>query len=184
MRDISLHILDIAQNSLTAQSSLIEIGIDADTEHNSLTVVITDNGCGMSEELLERVKSPFTTSRTTRKVGLGIPLFTASCESTGGTLDIKSSPGKGTRLTATLGLWHIDRPPLGDIAETVAMLTIMNPQTDFVFTARQADRAFDFDTREIKQTLGEVPITQPEVTAFLQQYLQDGCKQVFGGTEI
>lgn len=183
MRDISLHILDIAENSLKANSSLIEISINADELHGSLTVVITDNGCGMSEELLRRVKSPFTTSRTTRNVGLGIPLFTASCESTGGTLDLESSPGKGTKLTATLGLWHIDRPPLGDIAETLAMLTIINPQTDFVFTARQADRAFDFDTREIKKTLGEVPITQPEVSAFLQQYLQDGCKQVFGGTE-
>lgn len=183
MRDISLHILDIVENSVRAKSTLIQIGITADKARDELAVVIEDNGCGMSKEMLERVKSPFTTSRTTRKVGLGIPLFVASCENTGGRLDIESRLGEGTRLTARLGLSHIDRPPLGDIAETVASLTLLNPDIDFVFKARQ-DESFEFDTRQIKATLGEVSITQPDVMVFIREYLQEGIKQVFGGNEI
>lgn len=185
MRDISLHILDIAQNSLSAGSSLIAIEVAAVKERDNLKVVITDNGCGMSQETLGRVRSPFTTSRATRDVGLGIPLFAASCESAGGALKITSRPGEGTRLCATLVLSHIDRPPLGDIAQTVAMLAVTNPQTDFLLDARQDEKAFKFDTRRVKQTLGqEVPVTQPDVSAFIQQYLQEGIRQVFGGIEI
>ncbi len=184
MRDISLHILDIAQNSLNAGSSLIAIEVKADMQRDILKIVIKDNGCGMSSELLERVKSPFTTTRTTRNVGLGIPLFAASCECTGGRLDITSCPGEGTTLDAELGFKHIDRPPLGDITQTLAMLTIMNPQTDFVFSADKDDKSFSYDTRQIKETLGEVPLTEPEVTAFIQQYLDEGLREVFGGIEL
>jgi len=184
MRDISLHILDIAQNSLNAGSSLIAIEVKADTQRDILKIVIKDNGCGMSRELLERVKSPFTTTRTTRNVGLGIPLFAASCECTDGRLDITSCPGEGTTLDAELGFKHIDRPPLGDIAQTVAMLTIMNTQTDFVFSAVKDDKSFSYDTRQIKETLGDVPLTEPEVTAFIQQYLDEGLREVFGGIEL
>ncbi len=183
MRDISLHLLDIAQNSIRAKSSLIRIDMTVDKAKDELVIVIEDNGCGMSKEILKRVKSPFTTSRTTRKVGLGIPLFTASCENTGGRLDIESQIGKGTRLTAHLGFSHIDRPPLGDIAETVAALTLLNPDIDFVFNARK-DEAFEFDTRQIKDTLGQVSITEPQVMVFIREYLQEGIKLVFGGNEI
>lgn len=183
MRDISLHILDIVENSIRANSSLVRIDMSVDKAKNDLFIVIDDNGSGMSKEMLERVKSPFTTSRTTRKVGLGIPLFVASCEITGGHLDIDSELGKGTRLTAHLKFSHIDRPPLGDIAETIATLTILNPNIDFAFTANY-DEAFEYDTRQIKATLGDVPITNPEVMVFIREYLQEGIKQVFGGNEI
>jgi len=178
-----LHILDIAENSVRAGSSLVHIDICIDANKDDLTIIIDDNGSGMSEELVERVKSPFTTSRTTRKVGLGIPLFTASCEITGGRLDIESEIGKGTKLTARLKFSHIDRPPLGDIAETVATLTLMNPSMDFVFSAKY-NETFEYDTRQIKATLGDVPITYPEVMVFIREYLQEGIKQVFGGNEI
>lgn len=183
MRDISLHILDIVENSIRAGSSLVRIDMSIDKAKDDLIIIIDDNGSGMSKDMLERVKSPFTTSRTTRKVGLGIPLFVASCDITGGRLDIESELGKGTKLTARLNFSHIDRPPLGDIAETIAMLTILNPNIDFAFTAK-LDEAFEYDTRQIKATLGDVPITNPEVMAFIRGYLQEGTKQVFGGNEI
>lgn len=183
MRDISLHILDIAENSIRAQSTLVRISVTVDKRGDELLVEIGDNGSGMSEEMLNRVKSPFTTSRTTRKVGLGIPLFAASCEATGGRLDIESATGTGTKLTAHLGFRHIDRPPLGDIAETIATLTIMNPSIDFVFAAKY-DEAFEYDTRQIKATLGDVPVTTPDVMRFIREYLQEGIKLVFGGNEI
>jgi anti-sigma regulatory factor (Ser/Thr protein kinase) len=180
MRDISLHILDIAENSVRAGASLIRIVVAIDQAQDTLTVVIEDNGCGMSREMMDRVKSPFTTSRTTRKVGLGIPLFAAGCENTGGSLDIESAPGEGTKLTAVYRNSHIDRPPLGDIAQTVCALVLMNPEIDFDFTARR-DEAFAFDTREIKKTLDGLPITQPEVVTFLREFLSEGTEIVFGG---
>jgi len=183
MRDISLHILDIVDNSLRAGASLIRIGITADEQQDTLTVTIEDNGSGMSAEMLEKVRSPFTTTRTTRSVGLGIPLLMAGCENTGGYLSIESAPGKGTKLTAVYGMSHIDRPPLGNIAETIASLVLANPQVDFVLTVRR-DECFEFDTRMIKDTLQGVPITEPSVMVFIREYLEEGTVKVLGGQEI
>lgn len=179
-----MHILDIAENSLSAGSSLVTITIKADSVSDTLTICISDNGCGMSEDMVKRVKSPFVTSRKTRDIGLGIPLFAANCENSGGSLNVTSVPGEGTQIIAMLSLSHIDRPPLGDIAQTVAVLAITNENTDFVLTASRDEETFSFDTRIIKETLGGVPISQPEVSAFIHQYLQEGLKQVFGGKEI
>jgi len=183
MRDISLHILDIVENSLRAGASLIRISITADELQDTLTVTIEDNGSGMSAEMLEKVRSPFTTTRTTRDVGLGIPLLMAGCESTGGHLSIESSLGKGTKLTAVYGTSHIDRPPLGNIAETVASLVLANPQVNFVLTVRR-DECFEFDTRMIKATLQGVPVTEPSVMMFIREYLEEGTVKVLGGQEI
>lgn len=183
MRDISLHILDIAENAVRANASLIRIDIMLDPTKDLLTVCIDDNGCGMSEEMLQSVKDPFSTSRKTRSVGLGVPLITASCEKTGGTLTISSEPGKGTRLTAAYRYSHIDRPPIGDVAQTLYTLTLLNPHIDFVLNA-EAGASFKFDTREVKQKLGEVPINSPEVLTFLDGYLHEGMKQVFEGSQI
>ena len=183
MRDISLHLLDIAENSVTAGAGRIEIRMVVDKIKDVLTVSIEDNGCGMSKKMLESVKSPFATSRSTRNVGLGIPLFAAGCEKAGGSLDIVSTPGAGTKLTATYRYAHIDRPPFGDIAETIFTLTLSNPCIDFVFSA-QSDDDFVYDTREIKAKLGGLPITAPEVLQFIHEYLHEGIKHVFGGYEI
>jgi hypothetical protein len=183
MRDISLHILDIVENSLRAGASLIQIIITADVPQDTLTVIIEDNGSGMSKEMLEKVRSPFTTTRTTRKVGLGIPLFLAGCENTGGHLDIDSAPGIGTKLTAVYGFGHIDRPPLGNIAETITSLVLANPHIDFVYTAKKKE-TFEFDTRMIKATLDGVAITEPSVMGFIREYLEEGTMQVFGGQDI
>lgn len=183
MRDISLHILDIAENSVTAGASIISITINMCCKKDLLTICIEDNGRGMSEDMLACVKSPFTTSRTERSVGLGIPLFTASCENTGGSLDIESLPHIGTKLTAIYKYSHIDRPPLGDIAETIYTLTLMNPQIDFLLSAEK-HTAFSFDTREIKKTLDGLAITDPRVLEFLRDYLHEGIAEVFGGKEL
>ncbi len=183
MRDISLHLLDIAENSLRAGASLIRIDAQINVSDDTLTVTIKDNGSGMSKDMLERVRSPFTTTRTTRNVGLGIPLFAAGCESTGGRLEIESAPGEGTKLTAVYGYSHIDRPPLGNIAETISALVISNPTVDFVFSARK-DESFEFDTRQIKATLDGVAITEPAVITFIREYLEEGTMQVFGGQDI
>lgn len=183
MRDISLHILDIAENSIRAGAGLISISVKADDHRDELKVIIEDNGCGMDSEMLGKVKSPFATSRTTRNVGLGIPLFTASCENAGGSLEIASTPGIGTSLTATYKYSHIDRPPMGDIAETIYSLTLLNPQIDFVFFADK-NGTFMYDTREIKSALDGLPITHPDALKFLRLFLQEGIAQVLGGNEI
>lgn len=183
MRDISLHILDIAENSIRARAGLISIEVLIDEAKDELKVSIDDDGCGMDGEMLLKVKSPFATSRTTRSVGLGIPLFTASCENTGGRLEITSSPGCGTSLTATYKYSHIDRPPMGDMAETICTLTLLNPTIDFVFSAKR-DETFLYDTREIKAALDGLPITHPDALKFLHGFLQEGIEQVLGGNEI
>lgn len=182
MRDISLHILDIAENSISAGATLIKIAVYKDGAKDELAVSIEDNGRGMGSEMLGKVKSPFTTSRTARNVGLGIPLLTAGCENTGGSLKIASSPGKGTLLTAIYKYSHIDRPPMGDIAETIYTLTMMNPQIDFVFTAKNQE-TFSYDTREIKAALDGLPITHPDALKFIRGFLNEGIEQVLGGNE-
>ena len=146
-----------------------------------LTLSVEDNGCGMTSEQLERVRDPFYTTRTTRPVGMGIPLFRMAAEATGGSLSITSKPGAGTTVTAVFGLSHIDRLPLGDMDGTVSTLVRMNPGLDFCYIHRVDGREFVFDTREIRDILGDVPLDDPDVALWLNEYLreQDGA---VGGT--
>ena len=122
MKELSLHILDIAQNSVKAGATLIQITIEEDTVADTLRITVADNGCGMDKDLLQRVRDPFTTTRTTRKVGMGIPLLEAAAVQCGGGLDIQSQPGVGTTLTAWFGLSHIDRAPVGDMPGTMGVI--------------------------------------------------------------
>ena len=133
MRELSLNILDIAQNSLSAGAGLVTLTVDEDSGADSLTLRVEDDGRGMDADTLQRVRDPFYTTRTTRKVGMGIPLFRMAAEMTGGSLDIVSEPGKGTAVTASFSLSHIDRMPLGDMAGTVTALIRLNPGVDFVY---------------------------------------------------
>ena len=128
MTEISLNILDVAENSTKAGAALVTITVDADFEADQLTVSIEDNGCGMTPEQVERVTDPFFTSRTTRKVGLGVPFFKYAAESTGGSFQIESTIGVGTTVTATFTLSHIDRMPLGDINSTIHTLVVYHPE--------------------------------------------------------
>ena len=180
-----MHIMDIAQNSIRAGATEIGISIDADEARNEMSIVISDNGCGMSEDMVQRVISPFTTTRTTRRVGLGIPLFKDGCESTGGSFSIQSTLGVGTKVIACYVLDHLDRPPLGALGETLHSLIISNPDLDFAIRVRFNQDDFELNTKEVRETLGnEVSIDQPEVSAWLMEYLKEGLEELFGGVQI
>lgn len=173
MEELSLNILDIVQNSIAANAELIEVEIVEAREADTLTITITDDGCGMSEEMVKNVVDPFTTGRKTRRVGLGIPLFKLAAELTGGGLEIESKLGKGTRITATFGYSHIDRQPLGDIASTMHQLIIMNEKTDFLYVHKVNGTEFKLDTREVKEILGGVSLAEHEVMVWLLEYLKE-----------
>lgn len=181
MRELSLNVMDIAQNSVRAKASIIEIEITEDTEQSTLEIKITDDGCGMSEEQVKSVIDPFFTTRTTRKVGLGIPLFKMAAEQTGGYLDIKSQLGKGTVVTAIFISSHMDMTPLGDINSTISILIRCNPDTNIVFTHSVDDKTFTLDTRELKEVLGDVPLDTPEVMQWIDDYLKEQTEILYGG---
>ena len=181
MRELSLNVLDIAQNSLSAGASLVEIAVSEDTEKDELVISVRDNGRGMTPEQAARVRDPFYTTRTTRKVGMGIPLFRMAAEMTGGSLDIVSEPGKGTAVTASFSLSHIDRMPLGDMAGTVTALIRLNPGVDFVYRHTVDGRSFEMDTRELRAQLGDVPLSEPDVMEWIDGYLREQ-EDSLGGT--
>ena len=181
MREISLNILDIAQNSISAKASLIEIGLRE--TNNILTVTIADNGKGMSPEQLEQVRDPFFTTRTTRKVGMGIPLFKMAAEMTGGSFDIQSSLGKGTIVTAVFRTDSIDFTPVGDMAATMCSLISMNTDIDFVYRRSVEEKEFTLDTKQMREILGDVPLSSPEVTEFITDFICENTTEITGGAE-
>ena len=178
MREIALHILDIVQNSVVAGATKIDVTVCEDIASDKLTVKITDNGCGMTKEFLEKVIDPFTTKRTTRKVGLGIPLFKAASEATDGSFGIESQLGVGTCVTAVFTYSHIDRQPLGNMAETMLGLFTSYENIDFTYKHSIGDKVFEVDTREIKNVLGDVPFSAPEVYLWLSEFLAEGEQEL------
>ena len=181
MRDLSLHILDLAQNSVRANAALVEIMVSVD-ESRLITITIRDDGSGMSDELKERVTSPFATTRTTRKVGLGIPLMMQNARLAGGDVHIDSTLGQGTTLTATLHGDSSDWLPRGDLAGTVVSLVSANPERpDFRLSCSSPKGSMDFDTREMRQALGNVPLNEPEITAWMLSAIQKEIEPIFGG---
>lgn len=178
MKELSLNILDIAQNSVTAKSTLIRIDL-AETDE-TLKITISDNGCGMSKEMVENVTSPFTTSRTTRKVGLGIPLFKMAAEQTGGHLSITSKSEKdfpddhGTVTSALFYKNHLDYTPLGDIINTIVTLIQGMGDIDLVFTHKSDTLDVLLDTREVREALGgEIPLSTPDVLVWITEFLKE-----------
>jgi anti-sigma regulatory factor (Ser/Thr protein kinase) len=184
LTELSLNVLDIANNSIRANASLIEITIHIDTLSDKLTIQLTDNGCGMSTEQLDKVVDPFYTTRTTRNVGLGIPFFRQGAIDTGGSFDIESTKGQGTIVTATFGLSHIDRMPLGDINSTIYTLIITNTQIDFLYTYGHDGKEFSLDTRELRQILGDIPFHTPQVAGYIKEYLKENQEDVDGGRHV
>ncbi len=178
MKELSLHILDIAKNSVKAKASLIEIAISEDAEKNLLSITIADNGCGMSPEFLKTVRDPFSTTRTTRKVGMGISLFEAAANGSGGKLDIASKEGEGTTLTATFAHDHIDRAPLGDMAGTMVVLISGSPEIDFLYRHEKNGKSFAADTREFRQVLGDIPLDTPDVLSWIDGYIKEGLSDL------
>lgn len=174
MDDLSLHILDIVENSTAAGATLIEISLTEEAAADCLEIRIKDNGRGMDERQAAAALFPFTTSRTTRRVGLGLPLFKMAAEETGGSLSLSSQPGVGTEVVATFRLGHIDCKPLGDLAATMLTLIVGNPGIDFVYLHTRDGATTELDTRELKAQLDGVPITTPAVLAMIRSHL-DGC---------
>ena len=148
MPEISLNILDVAENSVRAKASLIEITVSVKPKEDTLSVIIRDDGCGMTADQVKRAQDPFFTTRTTRIVGLGLPFFKQAAESTGGTFSINSEKGVGTIVKAVFILSHIDRMPLGDISSTIHTLVVFNEQIDFKYTYEYDDKSFTLDTRK------------------------------------
>ncbi len=188
MKDLSLHVLDLAQNAISAVADLVAISINEDAVSDRLTILIEDNGKGMPPELLASVKDPFVTTRTSRRIGLGIPLMLAACRRCDGDLEIVSSLGSGTKLTAVFRYSHIDRAPIGNMAETLVTLILCGinekGSVDFVYTHMLNGRTFVFDTREIKAVLGaDVSLTEPEVLAWINDYIKEGLANLHGGVQ-
>lgn len=174
-----MNVLDIAENSVAAGATLITIGIDVNTAQRLLTITVADNGGGMSPEMLETVTDPFTTTRTTRRVGLGLPFMKMAAEQTGGSLVIESELNSGTVVKATFTLGHIDLMPIGDMASTITALAQCNPDRDFVFTASADGESFTADTREMRKILGEgVGFDLPQVALWLKDYIAENTNQI------
>ena len=158
MEDLSLHILDIVENSVAANADTIEIRITEDLEKDLLSLEVIDNGLGMEEETLEKVLDPFYTSKTVRRFGLGIPLLLESAKAANGRLSITSKKGKGTKIQADFQHSHIDRKPLGDISQTIITLIMGNPEINLVYVHTKNSHTFRFDTEKIKARIGNTPI--------------------------
>ena len=178
MQELSLHILDIVRNSIRANASLIQTDIEELPGKDQYVIRISDNGTGMSYEELKKVTNPFFTSRTRRKVGLGIPLLKQNAEQTGGFVEIQSTEGKGTTIRAVFGFSHIDRPVLGDIAGTLLILCSNEKSAELVYRHKTAVGEFCFDSREIKSTLEGVSVNNAEVRSFLLEMIRENLKQI------
>ncbi len=182
MRDLSLHLLDILTNSISAGALRMVIRIRADKKSGFLSIQIEDNGKGMDPELLARVTDPFSTTRTTRKVGLGLSLLKEACEIAGGHLSIESELGVGTKVEAVMAMFSVDRIPLGNTGETLAGLISSYPDRDFaiIFLNDLGEEA-GIDTVEIREKLGDVPLNEPDVYVFIRDYIQEQQQIILGG---
>ncbi len=180
MTEISLNILDVAENSVKAKASLITIDVSVSFSENLLTVVIGDNGSGMNEEQVKSVVDPFYTTRTTRKVGLGVPFFKSAAELTGGSFSISSKLGEGTTVSASFVLDSVDRMPLGDICATIHTLVTMHEEIDFLFTYKVEGEGFSLDTREFREILGDISFKSPEVSSYIRDFLKENINAVNG----
>lgn len=179
MEDLSLHILDICENAITAGASLLRITINENTEENTMFLKIQDNGCGLDAEAREKALDPFYTTKASKRVGLGLPMLAQAAREAGGDLNLRSNDGKGTVVLARFVLDHIDRKPLGNIAETlVTLITAGGLEVDVRYRHFKNGRDFLFDTRDVKEELKEVPITDPGVLSYLKEAVNNGLKDL------
>ena len=181
MREIALHIMDIIENSLDAEASLITLSIAEDAKEKVLRISIKDNGRGIPDSMLELITDPFVTTRTTRRVGLGLSLFKESAKRCDGEFDIRSKQGKGTVVRASFRTDHIDTPPLGDMAGSLTSLIMTHPEVDFVYTHEADGNRFEMDTRQIKRELDDVPIYHPEVMTHIARTIRESLEELKAG---
>lgn len=178
MKTIALHILDITENSVRANASLIVIEVIDSIIDDKITIRISDNGCGLSEDHLKSVMDPFFTSRKTRKVGMGIPLFKQNAELTGGRLSISSTLGEGTTVEAFFKRSHLDCPSMGDLAEIIALISGGNCQIDFEFIYTSDNGIYQFKTTEVKEIFGDMPINLPDVIHGMQELIESNLDEL------
>ncbi len=178
MKTISDHILDILQNSVTAGATLIEIIVDENKKNDFYTIKLTDNGCGMSEEILKKATDPFFTSRNTRKVGLGLSLLKQNAEKAGGFLSIESKPGAGTRVKATFQLTNIDRPPMGNIWEVLYITWVSYSSIELKYVHETEKGRFEINSSEIVEILGDVPLTNKEIKEAIYELIKNNLKSI------
>lgn len=183
MKEIALHILDILENAVRADSDRIDLTVDVNRTMDTLDILIRDNGSGMNEKTVKSVTDPFFTTRSTRKVGLGLPLFLDSTKRSGGSLNIQSKPGEGTLVKARYCLSHIDRPPVGNLTETIVTFLTSSRPIRLIFQYSVDGNSFRMDTLDVKKKLGEVPLNEPEVLCWLSEYIQEGINSCGGGLE-
>ena len=170
--------MDILQNSIRAGASKIELDIIENTVENTFRILFTDNGCGMDEEMVQRVIDPFFTTRTVRKVGLGLPLLKQNCEQTGGSLYITSQPGEGTQVEAVFTYNHIDRPELGDIAGAIVLTASANPDIRFIYRHNKDGKTYEFDTEEVNEVLDGLSIQTPEIIQYLRDMIEENLREI------
>ncbi len=173
MEEISSHIMDLVTNSISANAKNIEVSVIEDRAAGILEIRVKDDGKGMDKESAKKIQDPFFSTKTGRKVGLGVPLLKGTAETTDGAFSLTSEPGKGTEVTASFRLTHPDVPVLGNLKDTVLVLIVGNPEVDFVFTYKKDGKMFLFDTKEAKKLLEGVPVNHPEVIRFLTKYLDE-----------
>lgn len=183
MRELALHIMDIIENSLDAEATLITLSIAEDSEEKVLRISIKDDGRGIPKSMLEQITDPFVTTRTTRRVGLGLSMFKESAKRCGGEFDICSEQGKGTAVCASFRTDHIDSPPLGDMAGSLISLIMTHPEVDFVYTHEADCNRFEMDTRQIKEELDDVPIYHPEVMTHITRTIRESLEELKAGKQ-
>jgi anti-sigma regulatory factor (Ser/Thr protein kinase) len=181
VRELSLHILDVVENGITAGASCINIRVEEDSAADRLQISVHDNGRGMPSRKADRLADPFVTTRTTRRVGLGLSLLAAAARRCEGDIRVNAAPGKGTEVTATFRASHIDRAPLGDMAATLGTLIMGNPQVDFVYIHRLDGREFTLDTRDLKRELEGVDLSRPGVVSQLMDLIRRSLKEMASG---
>lgn len=172
MEDLSLHILDIAENSIAAGARVICLTVTEDIVTDLLQIEIADDGRGMTPEAVARAVDPFYTTRTTRRIGLGLPLLRHAAELTGGGLQVASTPGAGTTVRATFRLSHVDRQPLGDVAETIIGILANAAGVDVRYRHERNGRIIAFDSEELRSHLGEDPLTSVEALRWIREFLK------------
>lgn len=184
MRELSLHIMDIVENGLSAGADLIQVSVSEASKQNRLRIIIKDNGRGIPADLVEKVLNPFYTTRTTRRVGLGLSLFREAAKRCEGEFNLLSKEGEGTEVSADFRLDHIDRAPLGDMAGTLTSLIMGSPDVDFVYTHDVDGKVFRLDTRDVKRELEGLPINRPEVVRYLGALIRESLAGLKTGADV
>jgi anti-sigma regulatory factor (Ser/Thr protein kinase) len=178
LKDLSLHILDIVENAISAKAKRIDVVVIEEPKEDRLVIEIRDDGIGMDEEISQKAIDPFFTTRTSRRVGLGLSLMAQAAQEAGGILRIESELGKGTKVTATLQYHHIDRKPLGSMIETMTTLLLGNPELNISYTHQKEGKSYTLNSQWLKERFKDRSFTDPEVIQWLRKHLKEGLGQI------